>query len=144
MALLKALVIFLIALIPAACALLLMRKAESQARERLRGALRSPTGYGRPRRTLLPDHQYVEGMGYLMGDLSCRWNARSSYLRCAVNPEGPCQNCGHYEAREFADERSPNANSADEGRPNANAPDDGRRDERGPRTNADEHRGLPM
>jgi len=33
---------------------------------------------------------YLEGVGYLIG-ISCQFNARSSYLRCAVNPQGPCQ-----------------------------------------------------
>lgn len=37
---------------------------------------------------------------WVIGDLSCRFNARSEILRCAVNPEGPCQSCPSYEARE--------------------------------------------
>lgn len=32
-----------------------------------------------------------------IGDISCLYNARSSYLRCAVNPNGPCEGCKHYE-----------------------------------------------
>ncbi|MEN9203958.1 MAG: DUF6464 family protein [Thermostichus sp. DG_1_6_bins_120] len=32
-----------------------------------------------------------------LGDPSCRFNARSPLLRCAVNPLGPCQGCVHYE-----------------------------------------------
>lgn len=117
MAILQALVIVLMALLPAIFALVLMRKAESQARERLRRALRSPVGYGRSRQMLSPDHQYVEGVGYLLGDLSCQWNARSSYLRCAINPEGPCQECSHYEAREFPEEHQPQ----DSGHPQSEA-----------------------
>ncbi|MEM1368034.1 MAG: DUF6464 family protein [Cyanobacteria bacterium P01_H01_bin.15] len=35
----------------------------------------------------------------LLGDLSCQFNARSPWLRCAVNPSGPCENCRHYQAR---------------------------------------------
>jgi hypothetical protein len=31
------------------------------------------------------------------GDTSCRFNAHSPFLRCAVNPEGPCQGCPFYE-----------------------------------------------
>ncbi|MEE2695787.1 MAG: DUF6464 family protein, partial [Cyanobacteriota bacterium] len=27
---------------------------------------------------------------------SCRFNARSPLLRCAVLPEGPCDRCSHY------------------------------------------------
>ncbi|WP_404783653.1 DUF6464 family protein [Altericista sp. CCNU0014] len=36
-------------------------------------------------------------MGYL-GDTSCRFNAHSPFIRCAVNPSGPCQGCAFYEA----------------------------------------------
>lgn len=48
------------------------------------------------RSDLPPDAQYVEGVGYLIGDISCQYNARSSYIRCAVNPSGPCKNCRFY------------------------------------------------
>jgi hypothetical protein len=47
------------------------------------------------------DRYYLEGVGYLIGDISCRYNARSGYLRCAVNPSGPCEGCRYYEAKEF-------------------------------------------
>ncbi|MFT0796536.1 DUF6464 family protein [Synechococcus sp. H70.1] len=36
-------------------------------------------------------------IGQLLGDPSCRFNAHSPLLRCAVNPSGPCQGCPHYE-----------------------------------------------
>lgn len=36
---------------------------------------------------------------YYIGELSCRYNALSPYLRCAVHPEGPCENCQHYEKK---------------------------------------------
>jgi Family of unknown function (DUF6464) len=35
---------------------------------------------------------------WLIGDLTCAYNARSELLRCAVNPAGPCDRCGHYRA----------------------------------------------
>ena len=34
--------------------------------------------------------------GWVIGDPSCRFNARSPLLRCAVLPEGPCERCLHY------------------------------------------------
>ena len=43
-----------------------------------------------------PEEQYLEGVGYVIGDLSCSYNARSPYIRCAVNPNGLCQDCRHY------------------------------------------------
>ncbi|CAO5049434.1 DUF6464 domain-containing protein [Microcystis aeruginosa] len=39
----------------------------------------------------------IEGR-WVMGDASCRFNARSELLRCAINPSGPCQDCRFYEA----------------------------------------------
>jgi hypothetical protein len=47
-----------------------------------------------------PEERYVEGVGYVIGDLSCSYNARSPYIRCAVNPDGLCQDCRHYHDRE--------------------------------------------
>jgi hypothetical protein len=38
----------------------------------------------------------VEGR-WIIGDASCRFNAGSELLRCAVNPEGPCDRCRFYE-----------------------------------------------
>jgi len=35
--------------------------------------------------------------GLLIGDPSCLYNARSSHLRCAVNPQGPCEGCKDFE-----------------------------------------------
>lgn len=32
-----------------------------------------------------------------IGDVTCRWNARSAFLRCAMNPSGECQGCKDYE-----------------------------------------------
>ncbi len=38
----------------------------------------------------------VEGR-WVIGDASCRFSAKSEIMRCAVNPEGPCQGCRYYE-----------------------------------------------
>ncbi|MEW6497358.1 MAG: DUF6464 family protein [Cyanobacteriota bacterium] len=35
---------------------------------------------------------------WVLGDANCRFNARSELIRCAVNPEGPCESCRFYEA----------------------------------------------
>ena len=45
------------------------------------------------------ERYYLEGVGYLVGDISCQYNARSGYIRCAVNPSGPCDGCRFYEQR---------------------------------------------
>ncbi len=48
-----------------------------------------------------PDEHYVEGMGLVIGDITCQLNARSPYVRCAANPFGPCEGCNQYEGREY-------------------------------------------
>lgn len=47
-----------------------------------------------------PEEQYIEGVGYIIGDITCIYNARSPYIRCAVNPGGLCQDCRYYEGKE--------------------------------------------
>ncbi|MFN3926570.1 MAG: DUF6464 family protein [Pseudanabaenaceae cyanobacterium] len=34
----------------------------------------------------------------IIGDPTCRFNARSEFLRCAINPSGPCTGCPHYQS----------------------------------------------
>lgn len=56
------------------------------------------------------DHRYLDGLGLVIGDISCEHNARSPYLRCAVNPMGPCDDCRDYAVRpepQIAQSRSP-------------------------------------
>ena len=45
----------------------------------------------------LTDGSLLDGR-WVIGDLTCRYNARSELLRCAVNPKGPCDRCSHYRA----------------------------------------------
>lgn len=44
------------------------------------------------------EQQYIKGVGYIIGDLTCKFNARTSQIRCAVNPLGPCKNCCDYQS----------------------------------------------
>lgn len=77
---------------------------------RFRADERSPQarwhGSDRPRSRLfldpqIPEQRYVEGVGVVVGDLSCEFNACSPQLRCAVNPMGPCQDCPYYQAKSW-------------------------------------------
>ncbi|EDX78031.1 hypothetical protein MC7420_7769 [Coleofasciculus chthonoplastes PCC 7420] len=78
-----------------------MHRAKEQAQIRLRNSIQaSTTARVLPRNPLPPDQYYLEGVGYLIGDITCRFNARSAYIRCAVNPLGPCDNCCDYQPRE--------------------------------------------
>ncbi|MEM9007987.1 MAG: DUF6464 family protein [Cyanobacteria bacterium P01_F01_bin.86] len=37
----------------------------------------------------------------LIGKMDCRHNARSPFLRCAINPLGPCEDCHDFEPMEL-------------------------------------------
>jgi hypothetical protein len=97
------LLIFIVGLTPAVISAYLSIRAEREAKRcdapshyasPLRsGALRLVDGEG--------DLHYVDGMGYMVGDITCDLNARSPYLRCAVNPMGPCDGCSAYAPRVF-------------------------------------------
>ncbi|WP_199333536.1 DUF6464 family protein [Oculatella sp. FACHB-28] len=100
-AVLVALLILILGLTPSLFSIWVMRRVDTQAQERLRLALPSTTNRGLPNFHLAPDQHYVEGIGYIIGDITCQFNARSSYIRCAVNPIGPCQDCLHYRPQEW-------------------------------------------
>ncbi|BAZ39995.1 hypothetical protein NIES4101_59560 [Calothrix sp. NIES-4101] len=109
---LKTLLVITIGILPSLFSLWIIRKAQWRTRARLRQASASfPGGRRIPRDShwetarncseeTLRDRYYLEGVGYLIGDISCQFNARSGYIRCAVNPSGPCHGCRFYEQRE--------------------------------------------
>ncbi|MEM9923755.1 MAG: DUF6464 family protein [Cyanobacteria bacterium P01_D01_bin.50] len=102
---LKTLLVITIGFLPSLFSLWLMRKNRARTRMLLRRAAvrsfpRQPRIDNYNYRIDNPDRYYLEGVGYLVGDISCQYNARSGYLRCAVNPNGPCDSCRFYEARE--------------------------------------------
>ncbi|MBE9053498.1 hypothetical protein IQ243_24440 [Nostocales cyanobacterium LEGE 11386] len=37
---------------------------------------------------------------WVIGDATCSYNAHSEIMRCAVNPDGPCESCRFYEKLE--------------------------------------------
>lgn len=43
------------------------------------------------------DEKSWVGDRWVIGDATCQYNARSELVRCAVNPEGPCDTCTHYQ-----------------------------------------------
>lgn len=45
-----------------------------------------------------PDARLWHG-AWVIGDPSCRFNARSPLIRCAVLPDGPCERCVHHSPR---------------------------------------------
>ncbi|MDP5337157.1 MAG: DUF6464 family protein [Nodularia sp. (in: cyanobacteria)] len=100
---LKTLFVITIGLLPSLFSLWVIRKTHRRTRLRMTAATNlSPRGIRESIRPTQSDRYYLEGVGYLIGDISCKFNARSGYMRCAVNPSGPCQDCRHYEPRELA------------------------------------------
>ncbi|HLO88045.1 MAG TPA: DUF6464 family protein [Nostocaceae cyanobacterium] len=113
---LQTLLVIIVGLLPSLLSLWVIRKTQLRANNRIQQTAlsisrRQLRQYTRPlendgdrsdSRRETPDRYYLEGVGYLIGDISCKFNARSGYMRCAVNPSGPCQDCRHYEPRELA------------------------------------------
>ncbi|MBD0335897.1 MAG: hypothetical protein ICV62_10445 [Cyanobacteria bacterium Co-bin13] len=89
--------IFVIGLTPAIISAVQSYRANRKTAEEMNYALEMTAN--RRINTLLnqdKDMHYVEGMGYMVGDITCGLNARSPYLRCAINPMGPCDGCKEY------------------------------------------------
>jgi hypothetical protein len=51
-----------------------------------------------------PDEKSLVKGCWVIGDATCRYNANSELIRCAVNPEGPCASCRFYENLELRSE----------------------------------------
>jgi hypothetical protein len=99
----NAFLIIAVGLLPSLFSLWMIRKSYLQRETQMRQAAISfpRTQLGQNSRLASSDRYYLEGVGYLIGDISCRYNAKSGYVRCAVNPSGPCEGCRYYEPREF-------------------------------------------
>lgn len=107
---LKTILLLLVGFMPSLWSLWVIRKQQQRIRSRTR---QGNLNYSQIEQYIIPiesdciesitigDRYYLEGVGYLIGDISCKFNARSGYVRCAVNPSGPCQHCHHYEPREL-------------------------------------------
>ncbi len=103
---LKTLLVVTIGFLPSLVSLWLMRKNKARTRTLLRRAAvnsfpRQPINQNQHPHPRIDNHDryYLEGVGYLVGDISCEYNARSGYIRCAVNPSGPCDGCRFYEEK---------------------------------------------
>jgi Family of unknown function (DUF6464) len=114
---LRTLLVITVGFLPSLFSLWMLRKSHQRTRARMRQIAMNTGGFsGRESNNIradrpdsrpdsrpdIHDRYYLEGVGYLIGDISCKLNARSGYIRCAVNPSGPCHGCRFYEARELA------------------------------------------
>ena len=96
----KLALILLLSILPSIVYLLIFRKVKRQWRSRLR---RARLMTFEDRIDSLPSYyngdRQPEVTRYFIGDTSCKYNAHSPYMRCAVNPSGPCQECSHYQKK---------------------------------------------
>lgn len=94
--------IFVVGLTPAIVSAYLSVQADRD--EKCGSAAAGSTALGQSMLKLLDgnaDMHYVDGLGYMIGDITCDLNARSPYLRCAMNPMGPCDGCSAYAPKVF-------------------------------------------
>ena len=52
-----------------------------------------------------PSERSLVNGQWVAGDATCRFNARSAFVRCAVNPAGPCEGCRSYEREQDSVDR---------------------------------------
>lgn len=93
---LETILVFALGIAPPLVSLWLISRVEARAASRLRRVMAEEY----PRRVIYYRSQNQmdsqPGVG-LIGNQNCRFNAHSQYIRCAVNPGGPCEDCSHYE-----------------------------------------------
>ena len=104
----KLALILILSILPSLVYLLVFQKAKKRWQTRLRRA-QILTAYHNHQDRLYRDSYYDRShlprerrrpvTKYFIGDTTCANNARSPYLRCAINPEGPCDECIHYEKK---------------------------------------------
>jgi hypothetical protein len=75
----SSLLVVTVGLMPSLLSVWVMRKSQAQTRAKLRAAMSAPAV--RQRRSpspSSPDRYYLEGVGFLIGDISCQFNSRSA------------------------------------------------------------------
>ena len=112
----KLALILVLSTLPSLVYLLVFRKAKKRWQSRLRRAQNFNYHHQNYRNRLqrsyhhsndsYPSHDRRRPVTkYFIGDTSCVNNAHSPYIRCAINPEGPCDECVHFEKRDRQAER---------------------------------------
>ena len=110
----KLALILVLSILPSLIYLLIFQKAKKRWQTRLRRAQTNTYPYGYRNRLYRDfyndsDRYYIHRdrrrsvTKYFIGDTTCVNNARSPYIRCAINPEGPCDECQHYEKHQSRD-----------------------------------------
>ncbi|MGB5633296.1 MAG: DUF6464 family protein [Waterburya sp.] len=112
----KLALILIFSILPSLVYLLIFQKAKKRWQTRLRraqiltayhqsyrdGLHRDSYGYSRDSYPSRERRRPVTK--YFIGDTTCVNNAHSPYIRCAINPDGPCDECVHYEKHQNPNE----------------------------------------
>ena len=93
--------LILVGLLPPILSAWVSFRAERRIVERLDLAIDTGQYNLTPWRTRHPEERYIDGIGLVIGDITCQLNARSPHIRCAVNPMGPCEGCRFFEGRTY-------------------------------------------
>jgi hypothetical protein len=108
----KLALILVLSVLPSLVYLLIFQKAKKRWRSRLRRAQNlNAFHYSYRDRLNRSSYDYSDDSPglrnhrrpvtkYFIGDTTCINNAHSPYIRCAINPEGPCDECVHYEKQD--------------------------------------------
>lgn len=90
--------LFILAFMPSLLYILLIRRIKRRFNTRLQ-RIRHRSLYHPSVVAQFSAHELARRPPYkdYIGDKTCRYNAHSPYLRCAINPSGPCKDCIHYE-----------------------------------------------
>ncbi|MEM9808500.1 MAG: DUF6464 family protein [Cyanobacteria bacterium P01_D01_bin.56] len=94
--------LLLVGLVPPILSVWASSRAERRMVERIDLVALDPGNYTTPWRQRHHEERYIDGIGLVVGDITCQLNARSPHIRCAVNPMGPCEDCRFYEGRIYA------------------------------------------
>lgn len=90
--------VLVLGLFPFILSLLSMRRLETEAQAHLQQAI--ATSRQRHLQRVLRDRDLTLTRAFVpLGDPTCGNSAHSAYLRCAINPLGPCEGCLHYESK---------------------------------------------
>lgn len=98
-AVIKIIFIFTISLMPFLVWWLILPKVKQRWQSRLRRSRLLAAYQRRERFSMHYQDDEIDFDKYFIGNTHCRFNAHSPYIRCAVNPGGPCDDCSHYEPK---------------------------------------------
>lgn len=96
---LELILVIIVGIVPPLLSLLMIRQAKQRWQTRLRRVSRTDWYYRYQRSNFeqsVNEHNQSVDIATI-GETSCIYNARSPYIRCAINPTGPCVGCKYYQ-----------------------------------------------